>query len=380
MAGVFVFKDAKTLVPMQPVEFEGEADFQQLLADFPDLLSGDQINPASPRRWILVSREKGIATEEGGTARFSLDHLFIDQDGVPTFVEVKRQGDTRLRREVVAQMLDYAANAVRYWPIEELQAQYSARTPDPEEALRHRLNFEGDLESFWKKVKQNLLEGKIRLLFVADQIPSELRRIVEFLNEQMDRTEVLALELRQYQGEGMKTLVPIIYGQTEEAQQKKGIDRGRQWIEQDVYDAIQSRFGAEAMAVAQKVGSWMRKQNADVSCGYGTNSASIRAGFMYDGRKFNPLKVWSYGSIEIGFQTMSNSPFRDEGKRRELLRRLNEIEGVNLADNSIGKYTTISLKLLSEPAQLSRFFDAMNWFVAELHEPSPKVSPGGATR
>ena len=29
---------------------------------------------------------------------------------------------------------------------------------------------------------------------------------------------MLALELRQYEGEGLKTLVPIIYGKTEEAQ------------------------------------------------------------------------------------------------------------------------------------------------------------------
>ena len=39
------------------------------------------------------------------------------------------------------------------------------------------------------------------MLFVADRIPAELRRIVEFLNEQMDPAEVLALELRPYQGE-----------------------------------------------------------------------------------------------------------------------------------------------------------------------------------
>jgi hypothetical protein len=34
---------------------------------------------------------------------------------VPTFVEVKRASDTRARREVVAQMLDYAANGSVFW-------------------------------------------------------------------------------------------------------------------------------------------------------------------------------------------------------------------------------------------------------------------------
>jgi len=40
----------------------------------------------------------------------------LDQDAIPTIVEVKRSTDTRIRREVVGQMLGYAANAVVYCP------------------------------------------------------------------------------------------------------------------------------------------------------------------------------------------------------------------------------------------------------------------------
>jgi hypothetical protein len=38
----------------------------------------------------------------------------LDQDAIPAIVEVKRSTDTRIRREVVGQMLDYAANSVVY--------------------------------------------------------------------------------------------------------------------------------------------------------------------------------------------------------------------------------------------------------------------------
>jgi hypothetical protein len=71
----------------------------------------------------LVRREKAVPADENGGGRWSLDHLFLDQDGVPTLVEVKRQTDTRIRREVVGQMLDYAANCV-YWRVEGLQADF----------------------------------------------------------------------------------------------------------------------------------------------------------------------------------------------------------------------------------------------------------------
>jgi len=55
-----------------------------------------------------------IPDREDGSGRWSLDHLFLDQDSIPTLVEVKRSSDTRIRREVVGQILDYAANALVY--------------------------------------------------------------------------------------------------------------------------------------------------------------------------------------------------------------------------------------------------------------------------
>ncbi len=55
-----------------------------------------------------------------------MDHLFVDQAGVPTIVEVKRSSDARIRREVVGQMLDYAANAVVYWNLDHLRAMFES--------------------------------------------------------------------------------------------------------------------------------------------------------------------------------------------------------------------------------------------------------------
>ncbi len=172
---------------------------QKLLADYPNLLAGDQIDRDVPRRWLLVSREVSLASEEDGAGRWSVDHLFLGQDAVPTIVEVKRSTDTRIRREVVGQMLDYAANAVVYWPVERLQAQFEANREEYEQALIELLgDAEVSPEQFWQKVKTNLQAGKVRLIFVSDEIPTELRRIVEFLNQQMDPAEVLAVEIKQY--------------------------------------------------------------------------------------------------------------------------------------------------------------------------------------
>jgi len=127
------------LVEMREEPYESEDLLQHLLAEHPDLLAGAQINPDEPRKWLLVRREAGVPDDIDASDRWAVDHLFVDQDGIPTLVEVKRSSDTRIRREVVGQMLDYAANAVAYWPAErivsEFEATCTASGRDPEEVL-----------------------------------------------------------------------------------------------------------------------------------------------------------------------------------------------------------------------------------------------------
>jgi hypothetical protein len=142
------------------------------------------------------------------------------------------------QREVVGQMMDYAANAILHWPVEELRERFAMRCEkaglNPAEHLLEQLGPDEDVDAFWGKVKANLLAGRIRMLFVADIIPPELRKIVEFLNVQLRPAEVLAIELRQYQGEGLRTLAPIVVGQTQEAMEQTGVAGSkprRQWDE-----------------------------------------------------------------------------------------------------------------------------------------------------
>ncbi len=145
---------------MAQAKLLSEADFQRPLESFPELLAGDQIDAAAPRRFLPVSREQPVASEEGGSGRWSLDHLFLDQDGIPTLVEVKPGTDTRIRREVVGQMLDYAANSVVYWPVEDLRAQFEARceAEDLQAAaiLQGLIGPELEADAFWIRVRTNL--------------------------------------------------------------------------------------------------------------------------------------------------------------------------------------------------------------------------------
>jgi hypothetical protein len=126
MPSIFLLKDGSALVEMSEQSYESEDLLQKLLSEHPDILAGDQFHGAEPKRWLLICREAGIPAEDRGPNTWSVDHLFVDQTGIPTLVEVKRHSDTRIRREVVGQMLDYASNAVVYWEEVEIKSCYEA--------------------------------------------------------------------------------------------------------------------------------------------------------------------------------------------------------------------------------------------------------------
>jgi hypothetical protein len=365
---IFNIQNDGQLVKMNEEACPTEDVFQELLAKYPDLLAGDQIDSTAPRRWLLVKREMGIPCEEEGGERWALDHLFLDQDAIPTLVEVKRSSDTRIRREVVGQMLDYAANAVVYWPAETIKAEFEA-SPDAEERLMEFLGEEIDPEEFWNKVKTNLQAGRIRMLFVADMIPPELRRIVEFLNQQMDPAEVLAVEIKQFVGEGVKTLVPRVIGQTAEADRKKtGVGRsGRQWDEPSFFQTLRERRGEAEAEVARTILDWAKSNSLRIWWGRGANDGSFFPMLDWKDRDNFTVAVWTNGRLKVLFQWMKNRPpFDDEQKRQELRRRLNQIHGVAIPAEKIALRPSIPLSALTDKSSMEQFLGVLDWLVQEV--------------
>lgn len=207
---IYVRTDGK-MDELEAQPFDNEDAIQRLIAKEPDLLGGGRIRPDKPRRWILVRREQGVPDTDEAPDRWSVDVLLLDQDATPTIVEVKRGSNTQLRREVVGQILEYAANAGRV-RVDRLRESFEEQ-PDWEAKLRDLLQSgdEPDADAFWKDVERNLRASNLRLLIVADAIPSELARIVEFLNEQM-QVEVLAIEIKRYASNAGETFVPSVIG------------------------------------------------------------------------------------------------------------------------------------------------------------------------
>lgn len=219
---IYVETDAGELRATDETPFVDEDELQRLIATNPELLGGEQIDGGEAKRWALIKREQEVPPGEDTPGWWSLDHLFVDQDAVLTLVECKRGSNTDLRRKVVAQMLDYAAHS-RFWRAAELREEFESRhesEANAQEALAHLLAKSpdeisiGEVDEFWTRVQTNLEARRIRLLFVADDIPDALVNIIKFLNEKMPDTDVLAVQIKRYKGElAPTTYVPRIIGQ-----------------------------------------------------------------------------------------------------------------------------------------------------------------------
>ena len=305
------------LARMRPGAPANEDHMQNLVAQHPELI-GDTDGPL-----LLIRREQPISDALDASGRWSLDHLFVTRSAIPVLVELKRATDTRLRREVIGQMLDYAANGVAYWQEGTVASAFYAtcgtHNADPSMVLTEFLG-NADPATFWEQVDANFQAGHIKLVFVADIIPRELARIVEFLNEQM-KADVRAVELRWYEGEGgVTTLVPRTFGETGRALTQKPIARMPlptismdEWINRNIRPQ-----GEAAVRGAQEFISIIEELGGEPMVAH--QQGSIYGLFRTtEGKPVYPLHLWSGGGglVSPSFKYLTKRPKLAEESSRQ---------------------------------------------------------------
>jgi hypothetical protein len=346
--GIIYMVDGEGLRRMRPSAPENEDRMQELVARYPELITdGDD-------DLLLIAREPPIGDGET-SGRWALDHLFVTREAVPVLVELKRASDTRIRREVVGQLIDYAANASVHWAAGTIASSF-ARTigPDGADAALAAFIGERDPDEFWRQVDSNLRAGRLKLVFVADVIPRELAIVVEFLNVQM-RAEVRAVELRWFaDSDGITTLSPRVIGETEQAAATKA--RTRQppmelssWITERI-----ALHGADTLAGVERLCAIAEAAGGDVFIP-STRGSIIAQWPTEDGKLVYPIGVYPSGIVVLRLGYLKYRPaFAEEAARRELYDRLTAIVGP-LHTQSLSGEPGFPAKLLNDDGVADRF-------------------------
>jgi hypothetical protein len=228
--------------------------------------------------------------------------------------------------------------------------------------LRESLG-ELDPEEFWSEVEANLRGGKVRLLFAADSISPELQRIVEFLNEQMNPAEVLALEIRQFAGGGQTALVPRILGSTMGARDRKSgrgpAQRAEPWDEESFLGGLAGSAAAAELATAKSFLEWAHRRGITLTGGHGPKTPALL--FEVD-REHTPFR------LQFQFSTSGDNPklyvqldrmgprfAQGASARARLCDEANRLTGSNLSPDA--SYRSIRLRSLRDPEVLGEVLE-----------------------
>jgi len=370
MGNVYMIDSDGKSEPMSKIRCKDEGkELQNILENNLDLLPGDQIDPDDPRRWLLVKREMSVQDPNTGQNRWSIDFFLVDQDGIPTFVECKRFADTRSRREVIGQVLEYAANGHYYWTAE------SIKTYTEEACRKRNIGLEKALEElgtnnketpdqFFSRVEQNLREGQVRIVLFLDESPFELRSVVDFLNKQMERSEVIIVEACQYTTNNIKIVVPVLFGYTEQARLIKRTTvitpQRKKWDRQSFFNDARGRLKNSDVDVLSSFLDKFISVGLEIGWGTGSQAGSYT---VYD-RSICPRSFYTVGStgtLSINFGWLNGSEVA-ESARDKLLELVNTKVGLPVKD--VTKFPTYELHLWKD--KVDSLVEALKDTIAEV--------------
>jgi hypothetical protein len=192
-----------------------EDTIHSLLETNPSIIPGKQMSQvgSDPPKFFHLGKGYPIGI-------WNVDHLFVDQFGILTFIETKLIKNPEASRVVLGKLIDFASSALDNWYTDELQKQcykyFQKDNKNLDTQLRQAFGVDLDIVEFWKRIEENLRIGKIRLIAVSDELRPEVRRMVEYLNCELRNARVYGLELKVFgSAGGSLILIPSLIGQTE---------------------------------------------------------------------------------------------------------------------------------------------------------------------
>jgi hypothetical protein len=297
--------------------YADERALQELIARSPSLLPGTTDAP------IAVVREFPIPSTG------YIDVLGVDASGTITLVECKLRANPEIRRQVVGQVLAYAAGL---WGLsyEIFDATFTAINGQPlADQLRSLSVGEWNEEQFRATVATNLSQGRFRLIIVVDQLTDELKQIVLYLNQHTgDTMHVLALELGYIADNNIEILVPKSYG--EESTQPKTNNSRQRWTEEAMFTKLAACCEAEGMTAIYALYTWFKERGAQLYWSNGS-LAWVSAQLPIGGKQISLVSIGEWpenrGVVSINFEYLRGLIPHEALQR--LADRLRGIPGMN---------------------------------------------------
>ena len=318
-----------------------------------------------------------ILAREFPTNSGPIDALGIDKDGEIYIVETKLYANADKRR-VIAQSLDYGAALWKH------ANDFSDFTHTLNEHTKKAFNLSAsekissffkldseEIELLFEKLRINLNNGTFHFVVVMDKTEDRLKDLILYVN-QNSQFNVYAVELEYYKYEDQEIIIPRLFG----GEVKKSINKSKDNTIQWNWSLFQERLrktGELEVQIAEKIINWSENNDIEVSWGKSQTGSFILC--MYkkgEKRGFYPFSITGNGEITWNAPHQADYspyPFNDIEKRRDLLKRLQSLDGSIVDIENVNGYNGFSLPLnkLQSNEMLDNFYSICLWVQEEMN-------------
>lgn len=336
------------------LDYANEEDLQELLnKGSAELVPAD---PAAGDSHVVFARE--MPTGSG-----PIDLVGIGSSGSITIMECKLAKNHQIKREVVGQVLDYAAALWEADPTTFAIAFAQRAGSDPFEALRAHFNAEGKSwageETCRSEVARRLREGDFRLLIAVDTIDSELRRIIKFVNTRgsgVSHLQLVALAFPRFAEGSTHVIVPETYG--DEIQPVAPAAERREWTEPGVFEYFAAK-GDDTLKIATDFRDWAESRGFPIVFDGDRRSGRIVVAVGEVGQERQVFAVGDMIGVEFG-KLRKIPPFTERATREQLVARVGLAFGRELPPARSDTSAYFPVEQLADPAVREQFYAAIN--------------------
>jgi L-fucose mutarotase/ribose pyranase (RbsD/FucU family) len=301
-----------------------EGFLQEIIRANPSVLPAHELDKAYTQ---LISIGREASTVAG-----SIDNLLATPEGNLVIVETKLWRNPQARREVIAQIIDYAKD-LSSWTYDDFDAvakAYSRRYLSKQMSLSELMQSQFpqfDEKVFHDNLLRNIELGRVMLLVVGDGIREGVEQMVEYLQTYATLHFTLGLvELQLYKiGEGDTLVLSQLLFRTREINRaiitvsgakigevnvsldstlevESQVKRaGRKtWDEESFFEHAQENLPEEHFRAVKRLHDYSRKRAYSITWGTGTLSGSFNPRFEKTGPR-SPFTIYSDGKMQLNF-------------------------------------------------------------------------------
>jgi hypothetical protein len=301
-----------------------EGFLQEIIRANPSVLPAHELDKAYTQ---LISIGREASTVAG-----SIDNLLATPEGNLVIVETKLWRNPQARREVIAQIIDYAKD-LSSWTYDDFDAvakAYSRRYLSKQMSLSELMQSQFpqfDEKVFHDNLLRNIELGRVMLLVVGDGIREGVEQMVEYLQTYATLHFTLGLvELQFYKiGEGDTLVLSQLLFRTREINRaiitvsgakigevnvsldstlevESQVKRaGRKtWDEESFFEHAQENLPEERFRAVKRLHDYSRQRAYSITWGTGTLSGSFNPRFEKTGPR-SPFTIYSDGKMQLNF-------------------------------------------------------------------------------